>query len=73
MLEREHAGAGSARCYFPVNGASAASIPCNCAECHAWNVAPAGDSVSVIVAIGMFYALARLITAWILFGVFCEL
>src|SRR6266568_5176716 len=53
------------RLHLPVASWSAAASAWSCATCQAWNVAPAGKRVSVIVVIGMFAALASSIWRWI--------
>ena len=62
--DRLAAGELSIRCHEPVAWARAASRPRSSWTCQAWNDAPAGTSVSVIVVTGMPAALASSIWRW---------
>ena len=57
-------GSSSARAHLPVAWWSAASRLRSWASCHCSNVAEAGESVSVIVVIGMWAARASWLTRW---------
>ena len=55
---------GRHRVHVRVPAASAAFNAVSCLLCHAWNVTPAGESVSVTVVTGIFFALAAFTSAF---------